>query len=310
MKRRSIILFFGMVLFFAYDNFAQNTSPMSDASQSEIVIKCGETPDLDAIIEKATKDLEYSKYDLRAYLRRGIAYFYKNDYEKSLLDAEKILELNPQEVRAYYLKGDVYKNLGNYEKSLQAYQRSIEIDPENDHVYYNIAYIYEAKEEYQKASETISKAISLEPYDPLYLYFSGTANFHLKNYPFALNDYREALKLVNKEIKNNTDNRCADEKYTIRGMIYVFLNNYREALSDYNKAIELDVNNHEGFYYRAELNIRLKKYKAAISDLTTAINISPNSARNYILRAEAFRKNGEPLKAEADNKKATDLQTK
>lgn len=58
--------------------------------QSLTPAKCAEDEDFDAQIAEATKGIEFSAYNLPAFLKRGSAYYNKGNYEQALDDFQKL----------------------------------------------------------------------------------------------------------------------------------------------------------------------------------------------------------------------------
>ena len=64
-----------------------------------------------------------------AYIRRGRAYYWKEDYDQSIEDFTEALQINPKDTFAYHYRGDAYYEKGDYDKAIADYEAALRIDP-------------------------------------------------------------------------------------------------------------------------------------------------------------------------------------
>ena len=119
--------------------------------------------------------------------------------------------------------------------------------------------------------------------------------------------YTETIRDFQKVTKFNPDSANG---YAMLGVAYFKKNDYDSALSNLTRAIELKPELAEPYGYRAE-TYRLKAMlNLAVQDATRAIEIGGNKrtiGKAYSTRAKAYRELGENERAEADFKKAVNL---
>jgi tetratricopeptide (TPR) repeat protein len=119
--------------------------------------------------------------------------------------------------------------------------------------------------------------------------------------------YTEVIRDFLKVTKLNPDNA---KGYTMLGVAYFKKTDYDSAVSNLTRAIELKPALAEPYGYRAE-TYRLKAMlNLAVQDATRAIEIGGNKrtiGKAYSTRAKAYRELGENERAEADFKKAVNL---
>ncbi len=101
---------------------------------------------------------------------------------------------------------------------------------------------------YKEAIASFKKALETRPNTEPEAYthnYIGLANYRLGNYPDAIENHSEAIKLLPKY----------DDAHTNRGVVYAALGNYKEAFADLNKACELYII--RGKYKKASINLEV-----------------------------------------------------
>ena len=98
--------------------------------------------------------------------------------------------------------------------------------------------------------------------------------------------------------------------YALRGLLYGDKNMYEKGLADLNRMIELMGGDatHYDYARRGDFYYELDKPEEAIKDYTRAIELKPDYQYHYSDRATAYEKLGKKELAEADKKKAEDLE--
>jgi tetratricopeptide (TPR) repeat protein len=100
----------------------------------------------------------------------------------------------------------------------------------------------------KEAIASFKKALETRPNTEPEAYthnYIGLANYRLGNYPDAIENHSEAIKLLPKY----------DDAHTNRGVVYAALGNYKEAFADLNKACELYII--RGKYKKASINLKV-----------------------------------------------------
>jgi tetratricopeptide (TPR) repeat protein len=84
-------------------------------------------------------------------------------------------------------------------------------------------------------------------------------------------------------------NPALSAAYEERGMLYYFQEHYTKTIRDFLKVIQLSPDNANGYTMLGMAYFKKKDYKAAVSNLTHAIELKPEVAKPYGYRAEAYR---------------------
>jgi tetratricopeptide (TPR) repeat protein len=153
------------------------------------------------------------------YVKRGIGYRLREDFDRSIADLESARRLNPR---------------------FRAFQGQLQIS-------YNLRGLdHFDKKEYKEAIDDVTTAINVNPQNPTP--FINRCAFYLygvKNVDQAISDCSAAIQLTDR----------SSMAYNHRGYAYELKKDLRNAIADYNKALEIDPQNETA---RANLN-RIQK---------------------------------------------------
>ncbi len=86
-------------------------------------------------IKYFTKALELNQNLSVAYEKRGMLYYFKDEYTKTIQDFRKVVQLKPFEPKAHEMLGLAYLRNENYEEAIVHLTRAIELNPKLDSAY-------------------------------------------------------------------------------------------------------------------------------------------------------------------------------
>ncbi|WP_229310975.1 tetratricopeptide repeat protein [Larkinella soli] len=133
----------------------------------------------------------------------------------------------------------------------------------------------------------------------------GVAYFELKEYPNALLDYEQALKLNPefykpyynraklKTAKGDTEGALKDfaeairrapdtsDIYLDRGQLFATSGNLVSALSDFDKAIRLNPKNALALFNRGNIRFQQEEYEQALTDFTQTVRLDPRFGKAF-----------------------------
>lgn len=279
------------------------------SGQAPLDNECSKKTDHEASIAANTKAIRISKTNYTAYVERGIAYRELGDHRAALKDFDHAIELIPKADRAFYERAVLFMSRGNREKALEDFSRAIERNPFNPIAYYSRGRLYWGRENDLTLAD-FSKAFELNP-RAAYLY-GARAGAMLEidgQDPAAIADLTKAVELLTAEITAKSDNLCLGNKFSHRGWAKQLLGRYDESIADFSAAIKADVDDPEGYLYRARSLFLQKKYISAAKDLDKAIELNPNYAASYKNRARVYDMLHQKERAEADRQKFQELST-
>ncbi|MCK9168903.1 MAG: (p)ppGpp synthetase [Treponema sp.] len=92
---------------------------------------------------------------------RGMAFFARSEYEKSLEDFKLSADFDPSNFRAIYYEGIVYSILRKNKDAVECYTRSLELNEYQSHAFYRRSLAYYEMHDYEKAMQDITAAQKL-----------------------------------------------------------------------------------------------------------------------------------------------------
>lgn len=102
-------------------------------------------------------------------------------------------------------------------------------------------------------------------------------------------------------------NPALSAAYEKRGMLYYFQEHYTKMIRDFLKVTKLSPDNANGYTMLGVAYFHKKDYDSALSELTRAIELDPKVARPYGFRAETYRLKGMLDLAVQDATRAIDI---
>ncbi len=114
-----------------------------------------------------SKALELNPKLSVAYEKRGMIYYFQENYEKTIEDFRKVVELNPTKSEAYRMLGLAWLKKGNHDEAITHLTQAIELNPRLTSAYSNRAESYLQKGMAEAAVRDASKAITLRGADPI-----------------------------------------------------------------------------------------------------------------------------------------------
>ena len=112
-------------------------------------------------IEYYTRALELDPNLVEAYERRGLLYYFQENYDKVVQDYLTYLELAPATGEAYIMVGIGYLKKGLHEPALYYFTRAMELEPERVKAYANRAETYRLMGQEEEAMRDATRAIEL-----------------------------------------------------------------------------------------------------------------------------------------------------
>jgi tetratricopeptide (TPR) repeat protein len=111
---------------------------------------------------------------------------------------ERGLRINPDNYRLFEVMGEAYFYLDDYDRSLGSMQRYVASFPLGDRIsvaYFFIGEIFRLRGRFRHADIAYTTAVQLEPNLPLWWYRLGLARESAGEYAAAIEAYERALKL-------------------------------------------------------------------------------------------------------------------
>ena len=301
--------------------------------------------DYNTVIELTNAVIEMNPNDIEAYIRRGIAYHHKGEYNLAVANFTKAIELDPSIPQLYLARGVAYHQKGEYGYAIEDVTKTLELNPNNAEAYQHRALAYQrkgdydrSKDDYDRAIADFTKAIELNPDDTNVYCGRGNAYQSRGDYDRSEDDYDHAIDDFTKAIELNPNgataysgrssayqskgeqNRAIEDAtkavelnpqdanvYNHRGLIYYYKGDYDRAIEDYAKAVNLNSNHIRAYNNRGTVYCAKGDYDRAIEDFNRAIQLNSDYAEAYYNRGVAYRVKGLVARAITDYNRAIQL---
>ncbi len=232
------------------------------------------------------------------HTQRGGNYLNAGNNQAAFDDYNKAIQDNATNADYFVNRGVASERLGNYDEAIKDYTEAIRLKPGYPLAKNNRAVAFDKRGNIhlnagnnQAAFDDYNRAIQDNATNADYFVNRGAANQRLGNYPVAIQDYTEALRLKPGYPLAKNNRAVAFDK---RGNIHLNAGNNQAAFDDYNRAIQDNATNADYFVNRGAANQRLGNYPVAIQDYTEALRLKPDYAlarNNRALTYHLFGKN-------------------
>ncbi len=164
-----------------------------------------------------------------AFLRRGICWFYKDEYGLAEKDFDESAGIGSTDPKPFTWKGIALARQGKTLDAINVYSMALRFDNRFLLAHVNRGLAYVTLKDYAKAVTDFEDAINLSPREaPLYVK-RGIAQGALADWPAAIKSYSEAIRLDPKYV----------DAYKNRAIVYQKLGDAQHAAEDEQTAKEL-----------------------------------------------------------------------
>ncbi len=155
------------------------------------------------------------------------------------------------------------------------------------------------EEDYETAANELAEAIKMNPDRGDYFLAYGNTLLLLENYEEALNVYNQVITEKDSKVVRENNKRA----YYGKGITYYNTKEYEKSIGQFDLALaidELEDMNLDILLYKGDTQIDGEFYEEAKSTLTSAIEIDSNNSNIYFKRANVYKELKEYEKAESD----------
>lgn len=213
--------------------------PYINISLADFYRKQGDTEKATASLKKGFSN-PYLDADTKIQVMMSY-YSQVKDYEgieDDMAELTRILaEAHPNEPRVMMIRGEVLMMAENYREAKRVLQVVVESDPGKYQAWENLLRCSAMLEEYNDLSNHSQQALELFPVQPIPYYFSGVANYMLKNYAKAIESLSAGVKLI------AGDKRLASDFYSLIGDAQHSAGNNQASFEAYEAALKANPDN-------------------------------------------------------------------
>ena len=268
---------------------------------------CADT-DYDCQIKVYSKAVKDKPKDAENHYNLGLAYQLKGQFKEAVAAYDNYLgaKMTGQANLAdgYNNRAIANHKLGKNDASMADYAKAIELNPASARFFTNRGNLYSDLKRFDEAIADYTKAISLDPAYVAAYEGRGIANGMKQDFAKAIEDLSKVIEL----------NPADSTAYYNRGVYYSQKQDFQMAKVDYTKYIDSNPANKtmlaDCYLNRAITNYMLNDDAGALADLTKAIEANPKLVNAYVARSRIYRDQNKVQLAEADEKKAAELQGK
>jgi tetratricopeptide (TPR) repeat protein len=160
----------------------------------------------------------------------------------------ELMQKNPREAAYPYARGTNYQAQGDLPNAIAAYDKAASMDPSNA--------------DYKKASEGAKDLLAAQ------LVQKATEKFGAKDFPGALDQYKQALTYASRSSQGNI--------WTNIGIAYQYSDQWQQARDAYKKGFDLDPKGEvDNLYLMGPLDESLGKGQAAFDDYKNYLSYAP-----------------------------------
>ncbi len=147
-------------------------NPSTDAgARAAEEIRCGrelhDRGESRQAIIRFTQAIELAPEEPAAYLFRGDARTFIDDFDGAVADYTAGIRRNPSDPNAYLVRGEAYTHLNRHDDALADYERALSLDPKLARAHLNIGDVhFHVKKDRAAARKHWEKAAELDPKDP------------------------------------------------------------------------------------------------------------------------------------------------
>ena len=230
-------------------------------------------------------------------IKKGIEYFQKQEYLKSLEIFKNILRVDKNQLQALNFVALNYFYLGQFKDSIFTLEKVINLNPMIPDVYFNKALSHFNLGEYEAAIKNYEQAIKIKPdYHQAYI--------NLGDLNKKLNRLEDAIKIYDQACKNLSN---LEDVYINLSEIYKIKKKFDKTIKYCEQALKLNEKNYLALNNLATAFIDKGDQEGAIKILEKALKINPNFKTTYLNLGIAYRYVGQYEKAKLIYKTAISL---
>jgi len=230
----------------------------------------------------------------------GYADFNEKRYEKALDFFLAKIGKEPDNFNFNFAAGRCLDNLNRYAEAKEYYRKCIALDSKRIEAYENLGTCRLIEKDYDGALDVLKKGLETDPQN-----FREYCNLGIAFKNSKANDIERAIDCYKKALESEPKDIVT--LYNL-GSANISKNSLPEAEKYLKMALEIDPAHGDSYFNLGSAYARMGNFDKAIECYSKVIAICPSYARAYKYRGAAYKKSGKNSEAEADEKKANELE--
>jgi type IV pilus assembly protein PilF len=216
------------------------------------------------------------------YYNQGLANLQRNELELALADFHRAIQTDSKNKLAYYGLGLIRERQEKFDEAEEYFDDAVDIDSNFSEAYNMLGVVYSRQKKWKEALKAYNKALENKLYTTPHITYLNIGNMYMvqRDYPKAIEAYRESKSLVNQDIT----------VYRL-GMAYLEAGRIREAIAEFQEGARMAPNNAEMRFALALAYLKDGNKRSALTEFRTVEELAPKSdtartARDYITTLE------------------------
>ncbi|MBF0121297.1 MAG: tetratricopeptide repeat protein [Desulfobacterales bacterium] len=177
-----------------YQQTAKKLKAIESYYESIALFNKEHLPSLKQATEKLNTALALYPNFVEAYSRRGLSYFYLEDYKQAILNYSEAIKIDPIYAEALWHRGISYQKTEQYEQSIKDLNEAIRLNLKNAECYKDRGITYYNLKQYDAAIADFTKALELDNNLTEVYYHRGMAYNGLQKLDLAAEDFNKVMK--------------------------------------------------------------------------------------------------------------------
>ena len=199
----------------------------------------------------------------------GLTYVNLERWSEACKNFESAVKYSPEDATAAFYLAKCYENLGNLSAAKSYYIKVTELRPEYNDAYKSLCLIFLKLKFNSDAIKYAEIASKIDPKEYLYDFIKGTALMDSKNFPEALNSFRNAHEKAPERT----------EVINSLGTCYMSLGDWQEAIKTYKEVLNIAPNNAMAYFNIGSVYQIKQDHKQAIDYFEKAVELEEDDER-------------------------------
>lgn len=200
-----------------------------------------------------SKAIELNNRDYEALLFRGQLYLAMNEPEKANRDISDSLLIEPDSVQGVLMRSLLAAQEKRYADAIKDMEMLVRADPNNQNWVLQLASYYQADDRPRLAIKLLDETISKDKTAWRALRLRGDAKLSISSHREAIDDYRKAVRVMEKQNEVPEDQRASDEDLSglYNNLAWVLATSPIDEIRNGKESLELSLKACEATGYKA-----------------------------------------------------------